>query len=163
MKKYFLFWALSLYCVVSFLACLARYYDKHLYVLKFISIDFFKEEKIYNFAIANLGMVASLMGFLIATMPFLISLIQNDEDLIRETEDLDEIVKSLIFLFMIFVFSFVVLLIKLDYIYLRIIVIATYIFLYCGLFFYLYKLIKILKVLSNCLKDLLKKIQRKSK
>lgn len=162
MKKY-LFLYLVLYCVTSVLACLIRYYHKHFYILKFISIDFFREDKIYNFAIANLGIVASLMGFLIATMPFLISLIQNDEDLIRETKDLDEIVRSLIFLFMIFVLSFVILLIKLDCIYLRIVVVVAYIFLYFGLFLNLYRIIKILNVLSKCLRGLLKKIQRKPK
>lgn len=162
MKKYLLLYFI-VYCIVSVLACLVRYYEKHFYILRLISIDFFKEEKIYNFAITNLGVAASLMGFLIATMPFVINLIQNDEDLIRETRDLNEIIKSLIFLFMIFIFSFIVPLIRIECIYLRIVVVMTYIFLYFGLFLNLYKLIKILNVLSRCLKELLNKIQRKSK
>ncbi len=162
MKKYLLLYFI-VYCIVSVLACLVRYYEKHFYILRLISIDFFKEEKIYNFAITNLGVAASLMGFLIATMPFLINLIQNDEDLIRETRDLNEIIKSLIFLFMIFILSFIVPLIRIECIYLRIVVVMAYIFLYFGLFLNLYKLIKILNVLSRCLKELLNKIQRKSK
>ena len=74
MKKYLLLYFI-VYCIVSVLACLVRYYEKHFYILRLISIDFFKEEKIYNFAITNLGVAASLMGFLIATIPFLINLI----------------------------------------------------------------------------------------
>lgn len=158
MKIFFIF-----LLVFIFASCLSFYLDWNQYFKLFLSTKILDIKTLQDFASTNLGVVASLMGFLIATMPFLISVIQNDEDLIRETEDLDEIIKSLYFLFMIFILSLSIFLFNLKCVYIRIIIVATYISLYLAFFVYFYKIILILSVLSKHLKELLNKKGGKSK
>ncbi len=127
-------------------------------------IDFFKIN-IKNIAFANIGIFASLTGFLIASIPLLIPMIIKENYLINAVKNnLQEITISLRVLLALFIISILVLIFNLDNYSenIKLGILAIFIYLYILLLYYLYEIIEILHIFVSDLKRLKKNIENKN-
>jgi hypothetical protein len=139
------------------------YFIAVLFVIKFsiltidmFGIDFFKTN-IKNIAFANIGIFASLTGFLIASIPLLIPMIIKENYLIDAVKNnLQEITISLKILLTLFVTSIFVLFFDInDYDNnIKLGLVSIFIYLYILLLYYLYEIIEILHIFVSDLKEL---------
>jgi len=125
--------------------CIYKY--KYAYVIKFI-----QKENIITLASANIGLFASLTGFLIAAIPFFLSLILKKKYLINAVKNnLNEIKDTLFILTAIFIVSIVILLFDIKNNIALYIIWVVYLYLYI---FLVYNIIEIIKMIGQFVKDL---------
>lgn len=116
-------------------------------VQKYIDIT-----RLETLASTNIGLFASLTGFLIASLPFFVQVFLKQEYLINAVgNNLNEIISALFVLMAIFISSVLFLLFKIEN--------SIYIYIVFSIFFYLYFLlcyymIEIFKILKELVRDL---------
>jgi hypothetical protein len=123
----------------------------------------FSLNDIKNLSIANIGIFASLTGFLIAAIPFLVSIIVKADYLINAVNNnLKVITFTLKIIFFLFIYSLIILFIDISFLSLnaKTILIFIYIYFYLILLYYIYEIIGILHVFVSDLKELKKNIDK---
>ncbi len=143
-----------------------KYFFTILYivVIVFIHYHFFDifgkfiiKVDLQTIATANIGLFASLTGFLIAAIPFFLQIILKQNYLIIALgNNLHEIVFALYVLLIIFVISVIVLLFDIESQVCRFIIWAIYLYLYIFLIYYILEILKIIEQLVSDLKTLKK-------
>jgi hypothetical protein len=124
--------------------------------------EFFKND-IKNIALANIGIFASLTGFLIASIPFLVSIIIKENYLINAVKNnLNEITIALKTIFVLFILSLFILFINFEqsHFFIQIGVVSILIYLYIVLLYYIYEIIELLHIFVGDLKNLKKNMSK---
>ncbi|MCF6172255.1 MAG: hypothetical protein L3J44_00450 [Campylobacteraceae bacterium] len=123
---------------------------------EYLGTTFFSK-KLINISLANVGIFASLTGFLIASIPFLVTIIIKENYLINAVKNnLNDITIALKIILILFIVSLYVLFSNLDDYNdnLKIIILSLFVYLYIVLIYYIYEIIQILHIFVSDLKNL---------
>lgn len=121
---------------------------------EYLGKEFFKND-IKNIALVNIGIFASLTGFLIASIPFLVSIIIKEDYLIKAVKNnLNEITIALKIIFVLFILSLFILFINIEQynFFIKISILSFLIYLYIILLYYIYEIIELLNIFIGDLK-----------
>jgi hypothetical protein len=128
-------------------------------------LNLFTLKELKNISLANIGIFASLTGFLIAAIPFLVGVIVNASYLITAVNNnLTIITSTLKVIFFLFVLSLITLFIDIESLNIdfKIGLISLFIYLYLVLLYSIYEIINILKVFVSDLTELKKNMEVKN-
>lgn len=130
----------------------------------YLGESFFSSD-IKNIALANVGIFASLTGFLIASIPFLVSIIIKESYLIKAVKNnLNEVTNALKIILLLFILSLIILIFDVDKFYfsIKVIIMSTLIYLYIILLYYIYEIVEILHIFVSDLNTLKQKMHNES-
>jgi len=116
-------------------------------------LNYLRLNSLENLAFANIGLFASLTGFLIASVPFFVQIISKKDYLIEAVDNnLEEIVSTLFILMAIFITSLIYILFDFKQFIYKYIIFSVFVYLYIMLCFYMREIFLILKRLTSDLK-----------
>lgn len=160
--KYILnFWIFTIcYSIILFIAIKYDFLTVQI-IHEYLGITFFSK-KLTNIALANIGIFASLTGFLIASIPFLVTIIIKENYLINAVKNnLNDITIALKIILVLFIISLYVLFSNInDYNdNIKIIILSIFIYLYIVLIYYIYEIISMLHIFVSDLRNLKKNME----